>query len=112
MRFTHPTKTIHQLTFDRALAADVTVTEDELSVELAEGRTIAVPVAWFPRLCHATNAERRVWRLIGRGRGIHWPNIDEDISIANLLAGKRSGESKASLKKWLACRARVGRRRK
>src|SRR5947209_8238690 len=89
-----------------ALAKRVEVTNDTLAVELDDGRTIAVPLAWFPRLRHATVRERKSWRLIGGGRGIHWPAVDEDISVANLLAGNPSGESQASLKKWLAGRTR------
>lgn len=85
-------------------ATRVVVGLDVLTVELADGRTLSVPLAWFPRLVHATPSEREVWRLIGGGRGIHWPEIDEDISIANLLAGQASAESQASLKKWLANR--------
>ena len=79
----------------------VTVTEDTLTVELSDGRTLAVPLAWFPRLAHASAAERNHWRLLGQGQGIHWEDLDEDISAAGLLAGKPSGESQASLKKWL-----------
>ncbi len=88
-----------------ATATGVIVSDDTLSVELADGRTIAVPVAWYPRLTHATEAERGSWRLIAGGRGIHWPAIDEDISITNLLAGQPSNESQSSLKKWLDARA-------
>jgi hypothetical protein len=87
-----------------ALATGVEVTDDILSVELADGRTIAVPLAWYPRLAHGTTEERASWRLIGGGRGIHWPGLDEDISVANLLAGQPSAESQSSLKKWLAAR--------
>ena len=83
------------------LAIHVKVTKETLSVEIADGRTISVPVAWYPRLSHATADERNSWRLIGGGRGIHWPAIDEDISVANLLAGQASTESQASFKKWL-----------
>jgi hypothetical protein len=88
-----------------ALATRVEVGEDTLSVELVDGRTIAVPLAWYPRLAHATAQERGSWRLIGGGLGIHWPPIDEDISVANLLAGQPSAESQSSFKKWLAGRA-------
>ncbi len=79
----------------------VTVTDDALVVDLADGRTVSVPLAWFPRLLHGTAAERARWRLTGSGQGIHWPDLDEDISVANLLAGQRSGESQASFKRWL-----------
>jgi len=82
-------------------AEDVRVTEDTLSVDLSNGRTISVPLEWFPRLVQATAEERNNWRLIGRGHGIHWEELDEDISVEGLLAGKPSGESQASFKKWL-----------
>ncbi len=96
-----------------AVAIGVRVSRDSLSVELADGRTIAAPLAWYPRLAHGTVKERKTWRLVGRGRGIHWPDLDEDISVANLLSGQRSGESQASLKKWLAGREKktTGRQR-
>jgi hypothetical protein len=95
-----------------ALATRVDVTDDTLSVDLADGRTIAAPLAWYPRLVHATAVERRTWRLIGGGVGIHWPALDEDVSVANLLAGQPSAESQSSLKKWLAGRPKPGRGRK
>ncbi len=95
-----------------ALATRVTLSEDTLSVELADGRTISVPLDWYPRLMHATPAERASWRLIGGGRGIHWPEVDEDISVANLLAGQPSAESQSSFKQWLAGRAKTTRSRK
>jgi len=85
-------------------AESVTLTSDTLTVELSDGRSLSVPLAWFPRLVHATSTERKSWRLIGRGRGIHWEKLDEDISIDGLLAGKPSGESQASFKKWLTSR--------
>src|SRR3972149_47330 len=85
-------------------AEDVKVTDDTLSVDLSDGRTISVPLEWFPRLVHATLEERNNWRLIGKGHGIHWEDIDEDISVNGLLAGKPSGESQASFKKWLSKR--------
>lgn len=83
------------------LAENVTVKGDTLIVDLSDGRTISVPIEWFPRLVHATQEERNNWRLIGRGHGIHWEHIDEDISVEGLLAGRPSGESQASFKKWL-----------
>ena len=86
-------------------AEDVTVTHEALNVDLSDGRTISVPVAWFPRLLYSTQKERDNWRLIGRGHGIHWEEIDEDISVEGLLAGKPSGESQASFKKWLDSRS-------
>ena len=86
-------------------ALNVSLTDDTLSVDLSDGRSIAVPIAWFPRLMHASEKERNNWRLIGKGQGIHWENIDEDISIEGLLAGRPSGESQKSFKKWLANRS-------
>lgn len=82
----------------------VMVTEDTLIADLTDGRTISVPLAWYPRLLHGTPVERENWRLIGQGQGIHWPDLDEDISVENLLAGLPSGESQASLQRWLAQR--------
>ena len=82
-------------------ATDVVVTDESLTVELSDGRTISVPLAWYPRLTHATPEERSRWRLIGRGDGIHWTDLDEDISVEGLLAGRPSGESQKSLKRWL-----------
>lgn len=86
-------------------AQNVEVTEDALRVDLVDGRSVSVPLAWFPRLANGRPAERANWRLIGRGEGIHWPELDEDISVEGLLAGRRSGESQASLARWLASRA-------
>ena len=82
-------------------AKNVTVTEDILQVDLSDGRTISVPLAWYPRLTVASRTERNNWRLIGKGYGIHWEDLDEDISVEGLLAGKPSGESQTSFKKWL-----------
>jgi hypothetical protein len=77
----------------------IQVTVDTLTVELADGRSISVPLAWYPRLGHGTAAERANWRLIGRGEGVHWPDLDDDISVDNLLSGARSGESPQSFKR-------------
>lgn len=87
-----------------ALAQQVTVTDDALVVDLLDGRTVSVPLSWYPRLAHGTPAERTNWRLIGRGEGIHWPDLDEDISVAGLLAGWPSGETQSSLRRWLESR--------
>ena len=87
-------------------AESVTATDDTLSVDLSDGRTIAVPLAWFPRLVHASQEERNNWNLIGKGQGSHWESVDEDISVENLLAGRPSGESQTSFKKWLEERSR------
>lgn len=83
------------------VAQNVVVTDDALCIDLSDGRSISVPLAWFPRLLHSTQEERSNWRLIGRGHGIHWEDIDEDISIDGLLAGRPSGESQVSFQKWL-----------
>jgi len=82
-------------------AENVRITKDTLSVDLSDGRTISVPIEWFPRLVYATSKELKNWRLIGRGHGIHWDDIDEDVSVEGLLAGRPSGESQSSFKKWL-----------
>jgi len=87
-------------------AQEVTVTDATLGVELSDGRSIAVPLGWYPRLVHATPSQRSNWRLIGKGEGIHWPDLDEDISVEGLLAGKPSGESQKSFANWLKQRSR------
>jgi hypothetical protein len=86
------------------VATNVRVDDEVVTVELDDGRVLSAPIAWYPRLAHGAAAERDEWRLIAGGRGIHWPSLDEDISVENLLAGKPSGESQASLKQWLAQR--------
>ncbi len=86
------------------VAQSVAVSRDTLCVVLNDGRTICAPLAWYPRLVFASAKERANWRLIGRGQGIHWEDLDEDISIENLIVGRPSGESQSSLKKWLASR--------
>ena len=83
-------------------AESLSVTEDTLAVDLSDGRTISVPLAWYPRLNHASPSELNNWRLIGKGHGIHWEDLDEDISVEGLLAGKPSGESHTSFRNWLA----------
>ncbi|MFA4918443.1 MAG: DUF2442 domain-containing protein [Thermodesulfovibrionales bacterium] len=88
-------------------AEALTVTDDTLSIDLSDGRSISVPLAWFPRLLYATRKERNNWELIGRGHGIHWEDIDEDISVEGLLLGSPSGESQASFKKWLNKRQKL-----
>ena len=85
-------------------AETISVSEDTLTSELSDGRTISVPLIWYPRLIHGTVRERNNWRLIGGGQGIHWPDLDEDISVESLLAGRASGESQPSLKRWLESR--------
>lgn len=89
-------------------AKQVVVSDDSLTVDLVDGRTISVPLVWYPRLAHGTPEERAEWELIGGGEGIHWPKLDEDILVAALLAGSPSGESSASLDKWLRARQQAG----
>jgi Protein of unknown function (DUF2442) len=86
------------------LAASVQVDDVELTVDLSDGRTISAPLAWYPRLVRATQSERNQWRLIGQGKGIHWEDVDEDISVENLLLGRPSSESQTSFEKWLSTR--------
>ena len=88
----------------QARAQRVSLTEDTLVVELIDGRTLTIPLTWYPRLAHGTQAERANWRLIGEGEGLHWPDLDEDISVEGLLAGRRSGETQASLRRWFKSR--------
>jgi hypothetical protein len=80
------------------------VSDDSLTAQLSDGRRISVPLAWYPRLLHATPEERNHWRLIGGGEGVHWPDLDEDLSAANLVLGQPSGESQSSLGRWLEAR--------
>ncbi len=80
---------------------DVVVSADSLTVDLSDGRSISVPLAWYPRLWHGTETERTHWRLIGQGEGIHWPDLDEDISVEGLILGRPSNESQRSLQRWL-----------
>ena len=89
---------------EEPMARRASIIDPDLTVELVDGRTVSAPLLWFPRLAHGTPAERANWRLIGRGEGIHWPDLDEDICVAGLLAGRRSGESQRSLKRWLELR--------
>ncbi len=92
-------------------AQSLVITEDSVIVDLLDGRTISAPLGWYPRLFHATSEERNRWRLIGNGEGIHWPELDEDLSVDNLLLGKPSGESQTSFKRWLEARERQGKSR-
>ena len=88
------------------LATKVTATDDTLTAELSDGRTISVPLAWYPRLVGARPNERDNLQLMGNGVGIHWPDLDEDVSVENLLNGQPSGESAASFQRWLAARCK------
>lgn len=86
---------------------DIQVTSDHLIADLTDGRSVSVPLAWYPRLLHGAPEERGHWRLIGGGSGIHWPDLDEDISADNLVLGQPSGESQSSLDRWLRSRRRA-----
>ena len=86
---------------NKAKAKKITLSDDTIIIDLEDGRTISAPIAWYPRLLYGTKKERNNWRLIGDGEGIHWPDLDEDISIDNIIFGKSSGESQQSFKKWL-----------
>lgn len=86
------------------VAQSVSVTADDLIISLTDGRSLSVPLTWYPRLQHGTREERNRWRLIGGGAGIHWPDLDEDISVAGLVAGRTSGESARSFERWLKAR--------
>ncbi|PSO53759.1 MAG: DUF2442 domain-containing protein [Cyanobacteria bacterium QH_8_48_120] len=82
----------------------VIVTDEKLIVDLADGRSLSVPLAWYPRLMHASSEERQNWQLLGDGYVIEWSDLDEHIGIEGLLAGRRSSESQRSLERWLATR--------
>src|SRR5689334_2882091 len=96
-----PGMTFSTVEMDVPAARQVDVSDETIRVDLSDARTISVPTAWYPRLLHARSEERRRWRLLGEGQGIHWDDLDEDISVEGLLAGRRSGESQTSLERWL-----------
>ena len=98
--------TTSNLATETAMAKDVRVSARALTVELHDGRTVSVPLDWYPRLAHGSTAERQRWELIGPGVGIHWPGLDEDISVDGLLRGLPSGESEESFARWLNSRRR------
>ena len=100
---------MNTLVTENAVAESVAVSAEELTVRLADGRSVSAPLVWYPRLLNGTATERKRWRLIGDGEGIHWPALDEDISVVNILAGKPSGESQKSFKRWLTARAETAR---
>jgi hypothetical protein len=87
--------------FETLAIQQLTITDDTLSVDLSDGRTISVPLAWYPRLLHGSTEERNDYRFIAGGSGIHWNQLDEDISVKNLILGQPSGESQKSFKRWL-----------
>lgn len=93
-------------------ARSVAVTEESLTVDLVDGRTIIVPLVWYPRLWHGTPEERNHFEIFGDGTYIHWPDLDEDLTAAGLLAGFPSGEATESLKRWLEGRRQKKRKSK
>jgi hypothetical protein len=92
---------------EAAVAKSVCVAADSLIVELCDGRTVSVPLKWYPRLVEGSARERRRWELIGPGIGVHWPDLDEDISVEAVLNGLASNESPASLQRWRASRRSI-----
>ena len=91
-----------EVTLARVL--NVEVTDDTLSVDLEDGRTVSVPIGWYPRLAHGTDEERSNFKISGAGNGVHWPDLDEDIGVEGMLLGKRSSESHSSFERWLKLR--------
>ncbi len=94
------------LQIERPRAQRVVVTDDSVVIDLTDGRTVSAPLSWYPRLVQGTPAERENWRLVGSGEGVHWPMLDEDLSVEGLIAGRPSGESAKSLRRWLEKRDR------
>jgi len=88
-------------------AKKISITNRSLTMKLADGRTITVPLEWYPRLLHGTEKERNNWRLTGDGEGVYWPELNEDICVENLLEGSPSGESQHSLQRWLNGRFQI-----
>jgi hypothetical protein len=89
------------------VAVKVAISADDLAIGLADGRSIIVPLAWYPRLQQGTDSERQNWQILGDGYAIEWPDLDEHIGVEGLIAGRRSGESEASFNRWLkACLSR------
>ena len=86
---------------DEVLATNLHFTDESLIVDLADGRTVTVPLSWYPRLVHATNNERENWETVLNGEGFHWPDLDEDLSVDGFVKGRPSGESKRSFERWL-----------
>jgi hypothetical protein len=87
------------------VAVKVSFAADRLIIELADGRSFSVPLAWYPRILHGSESERQNWQILGDGYAIEWPDLDEHIGVEGLLAGRRSGESDASFQRWLSARA-------
>jgi len=89
-----------------AKAQNIEVTDDTLTLDLTDGRSISAPLAWYPRLLHGNSEELSHWEFIGDGEGIHWPELDEDLSVEGIVLGRRSGESQRSFQRWLDERAK------
>jgi len=89
-----------------AQAKDVVITDESVVLDLTDGRSLCVPVSWYPRLAHGSAVERANWNLIGDGEGIHWPDLDEDVRVEDLLQGRPSNESESSIRRWLETRSR------
>ena len=95
------------VTLEFPRAVKISVSDDTLSVDLEDGRTISAPIGWYPRLAHGTPTERANFQISGAGYGIHWPDLDEDIGVEGLLLGKKSTESSESFKNWLEQRKKT-----
>ena len=93
--------TTSQIETQEARALKLRITDETMIVELSDGRELSVPLSWFPRLVYASKSERGNWELFGGGSSIHWPDLDEDIGVDGLLAGRPSGEGKWSFARWL-----------
>src|SRR5215203_1211963 len=91
------------------LAKIVVFSDASMTVQLDDGRSLSIPLTWYPRLLHGNSADRDKFELVGEGEGIHWPDLDEDISVEGLLAGRRSAENDQSLSRWLAARKKSSR---
>ena len=87
-----------------ARVLNLRVSDDALALDLADGRVISAPLVWYPRLLHGNALERGRWEIIGDGEGVHWPLLDEDLSVESILAGRRSAEGTRSLQQWLTAR--------
>jgi hypothetical protein len=100
---------MNTLTIESQLRIEsVKVDATTLRIDLSDGRSVSAPLVWYPRLLNGTVRERRKWQLIGDGAGIHWPDLDEDLSMEGILQGRPSFESPKSFQKWLAERKKKG----
>lgn len=94
------------LELDVPAVQSVSIGKDHFTFHLADGRSVSAPLDWFPRLRHGSVRERRNWQLTGAAFGVHWPDLDEDISVENMILGRKSGESARSFQAWLERRPR------